>query len=231
MEIAIGVGGIVVGLVGIFIGRKNIGNFFRSFWPTHSIAIFGPKAAGKTTLIRYLQGKPLPTQHFDTFGAQKVDRVVYDLSGNETYFFRSREMYDVGGEHKNQWQAILERQNPHGIVYMVDTHEPAGEKEGIAHIAKVFHDLRTHKLASKIRLRVLLVLLNKCDIWGTSPEAREKKMAQYRADVLQPALGELAAEFGGLEIQFGCASLTHTEHADTTNSTLRCFAVSVAKKE
>jgi len=186
-------------------------------------------AAPKSPDVRYAYVAHLPDQHIDTFGAQPVGKIVYDLSGNETYFFRSREMYDVGGEHKNQWQAVIEAQNPDGIIYVVDTSQPDEEARGLSHIAAVYQDMRTHVLDSKIRLRTLLVFLNKCDLWGQSPSDREAMMTRYRTD-LKESLSEITQQFGGLEVQFGAGSLTHTEHAHSTNDVLRRLAAALAKK-
>ena len=223
--------GILCALAVLFVSRREIANFCRWLKPSDSVAVFGPKASGKTTLIRYLQGRQLPEQHISTFGAQPVGKIVFDLSGNETYFFRSREMYDVGGEHQGQWQVIIKKQNPNGIIYIVDTTQPSKESADLAHIAQVYCSIRTQEFANNIRLRSLLIFLNKCDIWGPSPADREKMMTHYRNEVLKDAINELTTEFGNLNIQFGAGSLTHTEHAQCTNDALRNFAMSLAKKE
>ncbi len=218
---------IIVTSISLFLARKQIGNFLRSINPKDSIAIFGPKECGKTTLIKYLQGKRLPEQHISTFGAQPVGKIVFDLSGNETYFFRSREMYDVGGEHRNQWRAIIEEQNPNGIIYIIDTTTPLEEHAGLEHIAQIYHDIRTHEVGNRISLKSLLIFLNKCDIWGPSPADRERMMSYYRNEVLNGVIITLANEFGDLNIQFGAGSLTHTEHMQCTNEALRGFAMSL----
>ena len=79
---------IIVTLIVIFLARKSVGHFFKSIKPDESVAVFGPVKSGKTTLIRYLQGKAPLRKHFYTFGAQPVGKIVFDLSGNDTYFFR-----------------------------------------------------------------------------------------------------------------------------------------------
>jgi len=122
---------IIVGIVGIIIARRELKNFIRNLWPDESIAVFGIKNVGKSTLIRLLKGETLPLQHVDTYGALPVGRVVYDLTGDETYFFRSREMYDVGGEHVGQWKVIIKKQNPDGIIFIVDTKDPKKRRKGL----------------------------------------------------------------------------------------------------
>ncbi len=222
------IAGIIVGLVGIFVARKNIVNFVKSVRPKESVAIFGPKKSGKTTLIRYLKGEPLPEQYIYTYGAQQVGKIVFDLSGNETYYFRSREMYDVGGEHTNQWQAIIEEQNPDGIIYIIDTQSPAKEKQGLKYIAEVYHEIRVHNLSEKLRLRTVLILLNKCDLWGTSPGERDQILNEYRNNILSKSIAKLRSEFGNIEIQVGCSSLTKSEYSQITNDSLRHFAAKIA---
>lgn len=223
---------IILALITIFLARKSIYNYIKSIRPSESVAIFGPKEAGKTTMIRYLQNEPLPKQHFSTFGAQPVGKIVYDLSGNETYFFRSREMFDVGGEHhKGQWGAIIKSQNPNGIIFIVDTNEPELEKNCLRHIYTIYNGLRTNELAGNLKLKCLLILLNKCDVWGTSPEAREQKVLQYRNLFLE-SINLFQRTFGdNLQIQFGCSSLTNSEYTQSNNAVLRTFAMILAKKK
>lgn len=219
--------GLVVGIAGIIIGRKNLSNLFHSIRPRESVSVFGPKAAGKTTLIRYLHNDKLPEEHISTFGASSPVKIVYDLSGNDTYFFRSREMIDVGGEHKNQWRAIIEAQNPDGIIYIVDTHDNNEEQVGIDHIIEVYHDLRSHKLGQEFNLNTILILLNKCDIWGRSHDDREAMVARYRNNALKEQIDGLRSEFGTINIIIGCSSLTHAEFSALTNESLRKMVLSL----
>lgn len=219
---------ILISLIAIFIGRKNITNFIKSIRPKESIAIFGPKTSGKTTLIRYLQGKPLPEQHFDTFGAQSVGKIVYDLSGNETYFFRSREMYDVGGEHIPQWEAIIKSQNPNGIIYIVDTTQPENDCASLKQMYEIYNKIRTDVLDEGINLKSLLILLNKCDLWGQNPDMRSEKISIYRTILSEP-LNLFKSDFGDdLQIYFGSSSLTHSEYSQLNNEVLRNFAIALA---
>lgn len=140
-------------------------------------------------------------------------------------------MYDVGGEHKVQWQAIIEDQNPNGIIYIIDTTQPEEEAIGLKHIAEVYQEIRTHTVANRIRLNSILILLNKCDLWGTSPEQRERMMTHYRDEVLRDAIRELRREFGRISIQLGAGSLTNTEHTYSTNEAIRRFVVSLVQRE
>lgn len=223
---------IIIGiLIAIIVARKSILNFRRSIWPKESVAIFGPKEAGKTTLIRYLQGKPLPDHHYHTFGAEPVGKIVYDLTGNDTYYFRSKEMFDVGGEHINQWKVIIESQNPDGIIYIIDTNESEADLSGFEHIYNIYNEMRAHKLANEINLRVLLIILNKFDLWGTSTELREQKTSEYR-DLFSDNINLFKNDFGDdFQILFGVTSLTHNEHMQLNNGILRNFAMSLANKE
>src|SRR5689334_15632298 len=96
-NLVVGILGLAIGIIAIWLAKKQIKNFFKSLRPRDSVALFGPKAAGKTTLTLYLRSKRLPRQHHETEDTKSVGKIVYDLSGDESYFFVSREMYDVPG--------------------------------------------------------------------------------------------------------------------------------------
>jgi GTPase SAR1 family protein len=221
---------IIVGTFGIIIGIPTINNLISIARPNHSIAIFGPKAAGKTTLIKYLQGKPLPEEHKRTFGLQNAGKIVFDLGGKSSLYFLSKEMYDVGGEHTNQWKVIIENQNPDAIIYIIDTNSEEDEKEGLKIIFEIYHEILSRKEMSKIKLKTILLFLNKCDIWGNTINKRSKKIAEYKVSLRRRIIA-IKSEFGGIKILFGCGSLTDPEYRQLTNDVLRQLAESIAMKE
>lgn len=229
--------GIIIGIVisiaaitlSIFIARKNIKNFIREIRTKENVAIFGPSKAGKTTLIRYLQGKLLTDAYEHTFGAKSVGKIVFDLTGNETYYFRSKEIFDVGGEFENQWRAIIKTQNPDGIIYIIDTQNKDEEIKGLNSIYDIYNMLRAEKLATEINLKVILILLNKCDLWGTSHQIREQQLSKYR-NSFKDILYLFKSDFGNnLKILYGVSSLTKNEYMNMNNDVLRQFAGELAK--
>jgi signal recognition particle receptor subunit beta len=226
--------GIIVAVVAIALTllkeKKTIMNFFRHLRPKESVAIFGPAGAGKTTLISYLQGKSLPIKHNYTFGAQPVGRIVYDLTGHDTYFFRSREMYDVGGEHLPQWEAIIKKQNPDGIIYIVDTTDPNKEAKGLKKIWDIYEDIATQKLSPEIRLRALLILLNKADIWSCNQEEGNHELEKYRNSILTGTCELFEKTFGDIQIHFEWTSLTKSGYRNHNNDALRNFAAVLATR-
>lgn len=219
---------IIVGIVGIIIARRELKNFIRNLWPDESIAVFGIKNVGKSTLIRLLKGETLPLQHVDTYGALPVGRVVYDLTGDETYFFRSREMYDVGGEHVGQWKVIIKKQNPDGIIFIVDTKDPKKEAEGFRKIYDIYRELAEETFLSDIRLRGILVLINKADIWGTTPESRENMVKRYRDEVFRETCDLFRQNFGEIKIIFSWSSLIRDECIAHNNDVFRRFVALLA---
>ena len=225
---------IVIGIVGIaisiFIARKNIKNFFNKIRTKENVSIFGPTEAGKSTLIRYLQGKPLTEAYEHTFGAEPVGKIVFDLTGNETYYFRSKEMFDVGGEFKNQWKAIIETQNPNGIIYIIDTQNKEEEIKGLNCIYNIYNNLRAERLATEINLKVILILLNKYDLWGSSHQIREQQLSEYR-NLFKDISDTFNRDFGNdLIILYGVSALTKNEYMNMNNDILRQFAGELAKK-
>lgn len=210
-------------LLALFIARKPIIRFFKKMRPKENVAIFGPSKAGKSTLIRYLQGKPLTETYERTFGGNPVGKIVFDLTGNDIYYFRSRKMFDVGGESKNQWTAVIKKQNPNGIIYIIDTQNKDEEKIGLKYIYDIYDKLRYEKLATEIILKVILVLLNKYDLWGSSDQIREQQLSEYR-NLFDDTLQLFHNDFENLKILYGVSSLTRNEYMNMNNDILRQFA-------
>jgi signal recognition particle receptor subunit beta len=222
---------ILVTVITIWMARHVFKEFFQSISPYPSIAIFGPKDVGKTTLICYLQRKPLPLQHYETFGAMSVGKITYDLSGNKSYYFRSLTMYDVGGEFTNQWNAIIKKQNPDGIIFIADTSDQIIEMERFNKIFSFYHDWCTDELAINIKLRAILILINKADLWGTTSAVKERTIKKYKEDILANSINMFKNEFPNIVFQFEWSSLILEDFQSHNNEILRSFAKVLDKKE
>jgi ABC-type Mn2+/Zn2+ transport system ATPase subunit len=102
----VGIIGLVLGVPGIIIGWPAFKNWVKSRSAKHVLVLFGPPGAGKTTLAKYLRGEPLPRQHIPTHSYERSGKIIYDLSGNKTFFFTMKEVVDMGGEFVGQLKPI-----------------------------------------------------------------------------------------------------------------------------
>jgi signal recognition particle receptor subunit beta len=214
---------IILGIIGIIIARKDLLNFYRSLRPKYSIAVLGTEGSGKTTLINYLCGEPLPDMHTPTAGARARGKIVCDLSGNQTHYFRSREMYDVGGDQTGQWKAVIREQNPDGIIYLVDSTNPERERDGLITLFRIYEELSTEMIATGINLRAILILINKADIWGPSEEQRVEMARRYRDEVVSGLKVEFCRLLPDLVLLLDWSSLLHAEYQFHLNNVLRRF--------
>lgn len=222
--------GVVVGILGVLVGRRAVMNWWKSLRPKQSVAVFGAENAGKSTLLEYLQGRPGQRDRTRTIETTKIGKIVFDLSGNETYFFRSREIYDVPGHQVPQWRAVIRLQNPHGLIYVVDTFHEAEDVAKFKAIYDIYHELCGEKLSAQVSLRVILVLLNKVNRWGRTEDARAQKISRYRDVLLLDTIKGFRDLLPDPVIQFGCSSFVDSDFYPETNRILRDFARALEAK-
>nr|WP_321351604.1 ADP-ribosylation factor-like protein [uncultured Methanoregula sp.] len=218
---------IILGILGV-LGYNKIKYYYYAFTIKNSIAIFGPKCVGKTTLIKYLQKKALPRTPSWTKGASSVGKIAFELNNNGDYFF-SNEMYDVGGEHKQQWKWIVNKQNPNGIIYIIDTLNQPIEIEGFIFLFTTYKEQLEKMPLTEIRLKSILILINKADLWGISEEKRRSILIDYQ-EKLAFQIRQFNEMFDKLDIVIQWTSLTDVDQNDHTNSILRQFGKILEEK-
>ena len=150
--------GIILGALALIIGIPafvfSIVPSFRSIkaWGTRKqIAIFGPQAAGKSSLVSYLRRESVPRKHIPTAGAPTYGRIVYDLTGEKVTYFTARTLVDVGGEFREQWIAVVREYNPHGLIYVIDTSDFPIEETGFAYLFEIYKRWTEQQLVRNIR--------------------------------------------------------------------------------
>jgi hypothetical protein len=208
------------GLIGLSVARRKMVQVVQKLRPPPWIHIVGPAAAGKTTLFRYLCHPPRPDKPARTFGRGRTRRVAADFSDSHIYWFRSKITDDGLGRQTNQWAGRLNKYNPEGMILIVDTHNPDEDYTYFQDLYSNYHDFSTH--AKRVKLRVLLILLDKFDLWGRTTESRETMMHRYRREVFQEVVNRFRSSFG-ITVQFGYSSLTQHAHTPYNNLILKEF--------
>jgi hypothetical protein len=110
--------------------------------------------------------------------------------------------------------------NPEGMMVIVDTLHPDDDHTYLQNIYKSYGDVSTH--AMRFNLLVLLLLLNKFDLWGRTTAAREAMMQRYRTEVFPGFVHRFRSRFG-VTVPYRYASLTQPEHAPDIYLPLKAF--------
>jgi hypothetical protein len=151
---------------------------------------------------------------------QRTGRLAIDWLGCPCSWFRSKITDDGLGRQANEWAGRLKKYNPEGMIVIVDTHHPDEDYAYVQALYNSYRDFNRH--ATRVNLRVLLILLNKFDLWGRTTASREAMMNRYRTEVFPEIVSRFRSSFG-VTVQFGYASLTQPEHTPYNNLVLKEF--------
>jgi hypothetical protein len=210
----------LVGLLGLPVVSRRVVHAVRKLRPQPSIHIVGPPAAGKTTLFQYLRHPSRVDEPRRTFVRRRTGRIAADFVEIHRSWFRTKIIDDGLGRQTNHWAERLHTYNPEGLIFIVDTHNPDEDHIYFQDLYNSYRDFGRH--AKRVNLRVLLILLNKFDRWGSTTESREAMMHRYRTEVCQEIVNRFRSTFG-ITVQFGYSSLTHREHIPYNNLVVKEF--------
>lgn len=157
---------------------------------------------------------------------RRAGRIAADLLGTTTFFALSTGT-DTGVGEPPSWAWWLKRDNPDGLIVIIDTQQPEAEH---AYFQELYERYRAFSSQTQpVNLRVVLILLNKFDRWGRSADARETMLNHYRRGRFQDLVDRFRRSFG-VTVQWGATSLTQPEHAPYNDVVFREFLVAVAHK-
>jgi hypothetical protein len=112
-------------------------------------------------------------------------------------------------------------------IVIVDTHNADDDHVYLQELYNSYRDFSPH--ATLVNLRVLLILLNKADLWGSTTASREAMMHRYRTEVIPEIVNRFRSGFG-VTVQFGYASLTQPEHTPYNNLILKEFLTALHQR-
>jgi hypothetical protein len=219
--------GSLAGLLGLSVVSRRVLQAARKLRPQLSIYIVGPPAAGKTTLFHYLRYASRVDEPRRTLVRRRTGRIAADLWDSHRSRFRPTIIDDGLGKQTDHWAKRLRPHNPEGLIFIVDTHNPDEDRTHFQDLYRSYRDFGTH--TKRVNLRVLLILLNKFDRWGSTTEAREAMMHRYRSEVCREVANQFRSTFG-ITVQFGYSSLTHREHIPYNNLVVKEFLAVLEQK-
>jgi GTPase involved in cell partitioning and DNA repair len=219
--------GSLAGLLGISVASQRVLQAARTLRPQLSIHIVGPPDAGKTTLFHYLRHASRIDEPHRTLVRRRTGRIGAGLWDSHSSWFRPKIIDDGLGRQTTQWAKRLRTYNPEGLIFVVDTHNPDEDRKYFQDLYRSYRDFSAH--TKRVNLGVLLILLNKFDLWGSTTDAREAVMQRYRTEVCQEVANQFRSTFG-IAVQFGYSSLTHREHIPYNNLMLKGFLTALEHK-
>jgi hypothetical protein len=226
-RIIVSILGSLVGLLGLSVVSRKVVQAARKLRPQPSIHIVGPPAAGKTTLFQYLRQPSRLDEPHRTFVRRRSGRIAADLLESRSWWFRSKITDDALGMQTKHWPERLHTYNPEGMIFIVDTDNPDQDHAYLQDLYNSYREVSTH--AKRVNLRILLILLNKFDRWGSTTESRESMMQRYRSEVCQEIVDRFRSTFR-ITVQFGYSSLTHREHIPYNNLVMKEFLAELKQK-
>jgi hypothetical protein len=171
-------------------------------------------------LFQYLRDPSRVDEPRRTLVRRRTGRIAADFLESHSAWSRSKIIDDGLGRQTNHWAERLHTYNPEGLIFIVDTHNPDEDHTYFQDLYNSYRDFGTH--AKRVKLRVLLILLNKFDRWGSTTASREAMMHRYRTEVCQEVVNRFRNTFG-ITVQFGYSSLTQREHIPYNNLMVKEF--------
>jgi hypothetical protein len=217
----------LAGLLGLSVASQKMAQAARTLHPPPSIDLVGPAAAGKTTLFRYLCDTPQPDESASPAVRRRTGRLAAHFSETRPSWLRSHITDDGLGRQTHEWAGRLTHDNPEGIIVLVDTRHPGDDQAYLQNLYNSYCDVSAQ--ATRVNLRVLLILLNKFDRWGRTTASREAMMHRYRTEVCPELVNQFRSRLG-VTVLFGYASLTQPEHAPYNHLILKEFLTALHQR-
>lgn len=141
----------------------------QGFWNNKTLAVIGPTACGKDSLIARLKGKPVPDIHINTGMPESVEsyKVHYATGDDEVISFKANKTLNVGGEEPDRdeyWGEVCQKADV--VFYMLDAQKLAQSQSQT--ISRLNNDMRW--LVSEMdgkKFPRLVIVLNKFDLLMT----------------------------------------------------------------
>ena len=231
-------------ITAILLALPQVRNILSYLWLRIKIRdifiILGPKRAGKTSLIGFLRLTGVPESYEHTFNWKTYGPLTFDIGENQTHFLYSKKLVDIGGERKAEYELLIKNENPKGIIFVVDntivkegqtiTDRHNEEISDFERIYSVYNGLDWKP--NKIRLKTILILINKADLWDEHSETKRDSTKDHYKTLFGPTLAKFSNEFGDrVEFIFEYVELGRKFHyGDENNDALLKFARSMTRE-
>lgn len=137
------------------------------WWNGKKIAIIGPTAAGKNSLYRRLKGEPIPKQHIQTKGVERIKTFTFrmPLADGKLFKLRCKRALNVGGgidERERNWFEACDKTDV--IFYIVSI--KAVKRSSFSPRTRMYADMKwIGENLGKLKKNALVhILVNKMDL-------------------------------------------------------------------
>lgn len=181
---------------------------FARFFSRKNFIVIGPPAAGKSSLLRVMEGKLPRRQHIQTQGLREIEHVNLNLGGVDNLYFRAKVVREIGGEFTFTLKSSLIEMNPDGIIIVIDRDAKDAEADVLVTFGKALLGFYEEVPIKKISLRSILIVINKFDL------VREKTVNEVLADVrieYATLFRFLSTKLAQVHVNVCCGSITEAQ--------------------
>jgi signal recognition particle receptor subunit beta len=222
----------ILSIFAILLSIPYIRKFCRWFYLKLTVRdfffILGPDQVGKTTLVSFLRHTPAPEDWNRTF-YNDYGVLSFDINGKNNDFLYSSKIIDVGGEHKEFWENVIKSENPNGIIYIVDNSKRPDLHDDLEYIYNIYSDLKRVWKPKEIRLKTLMIVINKADLWDAPINNRDTIISNCKT-TLTPITEKFTNSFQNVEVFYEWTAFKKFQYYDQNCDILLKFANSIIRK-
>ena len=183
----VGLFGVVLTTILFVVDFKRIKSFVLTLSNRHKVFIYGPRAAGKSTLITYLDTGQFSNRRHPT-KVKSVANVATDLSGSTYERLVFKKIVEVGGEFVEQLKPEFQKLSPEAIIFIYDLNNIDEGTKRLDIFLEVIEVLLGENSVQSDQIKAFLLVANKADQvpnfdYGTSHNLVESKLTSQTEKV------------------------------------------------
>jgi hypothetical protein len=170
-----------------------------------------------------IEGKPIPDRHLATSGKDETGRIGFKVGENERGLL-ARSFIEYGAENDTMFRTEFRYKNPIAIVLIIDHRYQDAALKYASLVIDAIKGLSQSVVEEKIRLKCILVLVNKNDLWADNAHEIQKHMREYQTNAVGKQMMEVVKYKPRCRIIFKPSCLIDTQLKQYTVDALKELA-------